>query len=51
MVNSLLVTLVNRLQRGPVRQIMVAIILVNVHFTREMTGTVGSNFGNLELLV
>ena len=49
---SLIVTLVlNRLQRGPARQIMIAIIRVNVHFTCELTGTVGGNFGDLELLV
>ena len=51
-VMSLIVTLVlNRLQRGPARQIMIAIIRVNVHFTCELTGTVGGNFGDLELLV
>ena len=52
MVSSLIVTLVrNRLQRGPARQIIIAFILVNIHFTCELTGAVGGNFGNLELLV
>ena len=51
-VNGLIVTLArNRLQRSPMGQIIIVIILVNVHLTCEMPGAVGGNLGNLELLV